>query len=91
MNDQDIQQQLNEQQHALAKIYKSVEKMRKQMMWSGIISLLFFIIPLIAIVIFLPRAIKAVTGLTGGFEGITDNLDPRSLSNSLDTLKELGL
>ena len=49
MEQNDIQKQLEDQQQALVQIYKSVEKTRKYIMWSGIASLAMFVLPLIVV------------------------------------------
>lgn len=51
----EIQTRLDAQEQALVKIYKSVEKTRKIMVWSGIGSIIVFILPLIGVAIILPR------------------------------------
>jgi len=61
--EEDIQKQLNEQHELIQKIYISVEKTRKYFMWTLIISVIFFVLPLIGIMLLLPAALS---GLTGG-------------------------
>ena len=51
----DIQERLDAQEQALVKIYKSTEKTRKIMLWSGIGSVVVFILPLIGVALVLPR------------------------------------
>ncbi|MCA9352665.1 hypothetical protein KC901_00600 [Patescibacteria group bacterium] len=90
-----VEERLSNQEQALAKIYKSVEQTRKIMLWTSIVSLVFFVIPLIIIAIAFPFIIKTFTssinGLSAGdassFIDITAN---PSLSESLNNLKELG-
>jgi len=89
-----IQEQLNLQQEALAKIYQSVEKTRKIMLWTGVANLAVFVIPLIFAVIALPRIINtfsgSVGGLTGGVQTVSEIVDNPSLSESLRRLEGLG-
>ena len=61
-----VQEQLNAQQQALAKIYKSVEQTRKYILWTVIGSAVMFILPLIGLAIAVPvfmRNLSAVTGI----------------------------
>lgn len=61
-----IQEQLEIQQQALAKIYKSVEKTRKYILWSVIGTLVTLVVPLIIIAIVLPRIINTFQASLGG-------------------------
>lgn len=61
-----VQEQLELQQQALAKIYKSVEKTRKYILWSVIGTLVTLVIPLIAVAIILPRVINTFQTSLGG-------------------------
>lgn len=88
-----IQDQLNIQQQALAKIYQSVEKTRKYIFWTGIISLVFFILPLIAVAVLLPTIINTFTsnlGTISDVSEITETLSDPSLRESLKSLEKLG-
>ena len=71
MDNQDLQKQLDEQQQALVKIFKSVEQTRKYMLWSGITSLVMFVIPLIIVVIALPKIIGVFTSSMDIFESVS--------------------
>lgn len=92
MNEQDIQQQLHEQQQALTKIYISVEKTRKYMLWSGIASLVFFILPLVIVMIMAPRIIGTVTSSMnlGSLEDVSTMVTKENMAQTLNTLKEIG-
>ncbi|MCA9351450.1 hypothetical protein KC929_01585 [Patescibacteria group bacterium] len=88
-----IEQQLNLQQEALAKIYKSVEQTRKIMLWTGIISIAMFVLPLIAVAVLLPKIISTYTSSFNVFtdsSSIQESGRTPSLSESLSNLKELG-
>ncbi len=61
-----VQEQLNAQQHALTKIYQSVEQMRKYMMWSAIATLVTLVLPLIAAAVILPKFMNQyINGING--------------------------
>lgn len=60
--DQDIQTKLEEQNRKLEAILKSVEKTRKYFLWTLILSLVFFFLPLVAIVALLPKIFDAYSG-----------------------------
>ena len=57
----EIKKQFNQQQELLEKIYKSAEKTRKYFLWTLIISLVVFVIPLIILVFVLPSFIDTLT------------------------------
>lgn len=61
--DPEIQNKLDEHTQKLDAIYSSVEKTRKYFLWTMIISIVVFVLPLIGIVFLLPTVIG---GLTGG-------------------------
>ncbi|MCD5389814.1 MAG: hypothetical protein LR005_00275 [Candidatus Pacebacteria bacterium] len=91
MDNQDFQKQLDEQQQALTMIYKSVEKTRKMIMWSGIITAATFIIPLIIVVVMLPKMIGTLTGSLNALDGVdTQSVNVESLTDTLNNLKDLG-
>jgi len=52
-------QQLTEDKK-LEEIYGSVEKMRKYFMWTLILSLVFFVLPLIAMIFVIPRFLSSL-------------------------------
>ncbi|MFT6361513.1 MAG: hypothetical protein ACJAV6_000622 [Candidatus Paceibacteria bacterium] len=89
-----LQEQLNLQQEALIKIYKSVEQTRKVILWTGIINIAVFVLPLIFVVIALPRIIgtftSSVGGLSGGIQTVSEIVDNPSLSESLERLEGFG-
>ncbi|MAQ77231.1 hypothetical protein CL684_01785 [Candidatus Campbellbacteria bacterium] len=66
-NEPSIQEQLNAQQQALTKIYTSVEKTRKYILWTGIVSAVMFLLPLIGLAIAVPIFMRNLTAVTGLF------------------------
>lgn len=88
MDNQDFQKQLEEQQKALAMIYKSVEKTRKMIFWSGIATVATFIIPLIIVAFTLPKMISTLTGDSSlPNKNNTQSIPIESLSDTLNNLK----
>ncbi|MFT7328147.1 MAG: hypothetical protein ACI870_000326 [Crocinitomicaceae bacterium] len=92
----DLQEQLNVQQEALVKIYTSVEKTRKIIFWSGIMNLVVFVLPLIAVAVLLPNIMSSFTSSLNSFSGTSSSapveaISQPSLSESLQNLKDLGL
>lgn len=59
--DQEILQKLQEQEQKIDKMYKSIESMRKYFLWTNILTIVFFVIPLIAAIFLLPWMIKTLT------------------------------
>jgi len=91
-----LQQQLNLQQEALVKIYASVEKTRKYIMWSGIFSIAMFVVPVIIFAFALPRILTGFNSALGGISDIGNTsgveiLSEPSLRESLENLQNLGL
>jgi hypothetical protein len=50
-----VQEQLLAQQQALAKIYQSIEQVRKYLLWSVIGTVVTFVVPMIIMAMILPR------------------------------------
>ncbi|MFH0951027.1 MAG: hypothetical protein V1765_00955 [bacterium] len=65
--DQDIKKQLDQQQQMLTSIYHSTEKTRKYFLWTLIISIVLFVLPLIVMLFLLPSFISNLTSGAGGF------------------------
>lgn len=80
-----LQEQLEMQQKALAKIYQSVEKTRKYILWSGIASFAMFVLPLIIVVFMLPKILGGFSSTLG-----TANIDLNTVSESLELLQDLN-
>ncbi len=64
--DQEIERQIEEQNKLLQKVYQSTEKTRKYFLWTMILSLLLFIIPLIILLFVLPSFVDTITSGSGG-------------------------
>jgi len=65
--EEETKKRLDAQDELLEKIYISVEKTRKYFLWTLIISLVVFILPLIGLVFILPKFLNAYTRALGGF------------------------
>ncbi len=59
----EILKKIQEQDIKIDAIYRSVEKMRKYFMWTFILSLVFFILPLLGLVFILPSVWSALTSV----------------------------
>lgn len=65
--EEETKKRLDAQDELLEKIYISVEKTRKYFLWTLIISLVVFILPLIGLVFILPKFLNTYTRTLGGF------------------------
>ena len=65
--EQEILQKISDQQDKIDKIYKSVEQMRKFFLWTSILSIVFFVLPLIVLIFILPTFIDSYLGALTGF------------------------
>jgi len=65
--EEDIKNRLDNQDKILEKIYKSTEKTRKYFLWTLIVTLIMFFIPLIGLLFILPGFISIYTSTLGGF------------------------
>ena len=65
--EEEVLQKINDQQVKIDKIYKSMEQMRKFFLWMFILSVAFFVIPLIALIFILPPFIDNYLGALSGF------------------------
>ncbi len=63
----DIQAKLNVLEAKIDAIYVSVEKTRKYFLWTMIVTLVLFVLPLIGLVFAIP---VFFTGYVGGMEGL---------------------
>lgn len=59
--DPEIKSKLDEQSKQLSAIYSSVEKTRKYFLWTLIITIVVFVLPLVALIFILPAAINTLT------------------------------
>ena len=64
--EEDIKKQLDEQKDLLLKIYKSAEKTRKYFLWTLIITLALFVLPLAGLVFAIPKFLSVYTSGFGG-------------------------
>ena len=65
--EQEIKEQLGAQRELLEKIYLSTEKTRKYFLYTLIVSLVLFVLPLIGLIFVLPNALSVYTSGIGGF------------------------
>lgn len=65
--EQEILNQLQTQEELLQKVYVSVEKTRKYFMWTLIITLVLFLLPLLGFMFILPSFIST---MTEGYSGL---------------------
>ena len=64
--EQEIAQKLAEQEKKLEAIYRSVERTRKYFLWTLIITVLLFLLPLVGLIFIIPSFINVYTsGLQG--------------------------
>jgi len=56
-----IQEQINELNGKIDEVYASVEKTRKYIMWTGIISVVVIVLPLIGLLFVIPSFISNYT------------------------------
>ena len=64
--EQEILEKLAAQEKKIDAMYASVEKLRKYFLWTVIITVVTFILPLIAVVAILPWFIKIMTSAYSG-------------------------
>lgn len=67
MREEEIEKELKEQRELLQKAYESTEKTRKYFLWTLILSVVLFVVPLIILIAILPWFLNT---LTGGLMGI---------------------
>jgi hypothetical protein len=60
--EEDILKKLEQQEIKIDKIWRSVEKTRKYFLWTIIITVVTFVLPLIVLLVFLPKIISVYTG-----------------------------
>jgi uncharacterized protein YqhQ len=64
--EQEILKKLAEQDVKINAIYESVEKTRKYMMWTGIITVAVIVLPLIGLMFVIPSFLSTYTSNLGG-------------------------
>lgn len=63
MEIEEIKEKLEAQEKMLLSIYISVEKTRKYFMWTLIITIVMFVLPLIGMMIVLPPLLNSISGM----------------------------
>jgi TRAP-type mannitol/chloroaromatic compound transport system permease small subunit len=67
-NEEQLLELLRENQELMKATFRSAEKTRKYILWTGIITIITFVLPLVALMIYLPSFIDTYTqSLGGGF------------------------
>ncbi len=66
MDEGEILKQVAETKKMVEEIYRSVEKTRKMFLWTMIISLALFVLPLIGLLFAIPQFLSAVSGAGAG-------------------------
>ena len=64
--DQELKEYIGEQQKKIDAIYDSVEKTRKYIQWTIIVSVIGFVIPIIALFIIIPILLNNYASMIGG-------------------------
>lgn len=64
--EEDIRAQLNAQNELLLKIYSSVEKTRKYFLWTLVLSILVFVLPLLGLLFVIPSFLSIYSSALGG-------------------------
>ena len=64
--DQELKERIDAQDKKIEQIYISVEKTKKYIQWTIIVSVFCFVIPLIALVIIIPILMNSYTSMIGG-------------------------
>ena len=67
MKPEEIKEKLEAQEKMLLNIYISVEKTRKYFMWTLIITIVMFVLPLIGMMIVLPPLLSNISTMYSGF------------------------
>ena len=62
----ELKQLVEAQQKKIDEIYISVEKTRKYLYWTMIATLIFFILPLLAMIFIVPIIMSSYTSMIGG-------------------------
>ncbi|NOY35318.1 MAG: hypothetical protein GXP44_00040 [bacterium] len=65
--EEETKRRLDSQDELLKEIYKSVEKTRKYFMWTLIVSLVVFVLPLVGMLFVIPKFLSVYTSTLGGF------------------------
>lgn len=65
--EEEIKKRLDAQDELLEKIYISTEKTRRYFLWTLILSLVVFVLPLIGMIFVIPKFLSVYTSGFGGF------------------------
>lgn len=65
--DSEIKAKIEDMQKKIDKVYVSVEKTRKYFKWTLILTLAFFVLPLLALIVVIPKFISTYSSLMEGF------------------------
>lgn len=65
--DEELKKRLEAQDQLLQKIYVSCEKTRKYLLWTFIVTIIFFALPLLGLLIAIPKFISTYSSLYSGF------------------------
>lgn len=84
----DIDSRINQLEEKMDKVYKSVERIRKYFLWTGIITVAVIVIPMIGLLFAIPAFMKNYVGGINDATGETQNVQNQSL-NSLQNLQDL--
>ena len=60
--EEEIFKKIEEQDKKLEEIYRSVEKMRKYFLWTLIVTVAVIILPLIGILLLIPKFLSTISG-----------------------------
>lgn len=63
----ELKQLIELQQKKIDEIYTTMEKIKKYMQWTLIASVVFFVLPLLAVIFIVPFLISNYTSTLGGF------------------------
>lgn len=65
-NEEQIIEMLKKNEQIMQQVYISVEKTRKYFMWSVIITILMFVLPLIGLILVIPYFLSSYVGALSG-------------------------
>lgn len=60
--EEEILKKIAEQDKKLEEIYRSVEKTRKYFLWTLVVTVAVFLLPLLGILLVIPQFLKIITG-----------------------------
>ncbi len=64
--EEELRKRLDRQEELLKEIYLSTEKTRKYFLWTFIVSMLVFILPLLGLILVLPKFLSTYSSLLEG-------------------------